>query len=183
MDVACLLPSGKVKEGDTWEVKGEELVGLFFPGGLFPSKDDESEASGGLAAEKLLAELEEKMKSFTVTCTYKGAREEGKDQLGEIAFQFDGGVDLDLGELIADAISEGGGEDVPDFEMKTAMKMKGEGMLHWLLGAGRLHAMKMTSEIGLTIEASASMEQEGQSLDLEARFSASGTGEWEMTVK
>lgn len=183
MDVACLLPSGKVEEGDTWEVKGEELVGLFFPGGLFPSKADDANASAGLEAEKLLAQLEEKMKAFTVTCTYKGAHEEGKDQVGEIAFHYDGSVDLDLGELIADAISGSGGEDVPDFEMKTAMKMKGEGTVDWLLGAGRLHAMKMKSELGLTIDAKASMEQQGQSLDIEAHFSASGTGDWDLSVK
>ncbi|MBI5363344.1 MAG: hypothetical protein HZA53_09200 [Planctomycetes bacterium] len=180
-DITCLLPDAKVKEGDTWKVKGEALTGLFFPGGMFPAGAEEDSGSN-VDGEALLAELEKKLQALEVTCTYKGAHEDGKKELGEIAFQFDGSVELDLAKLIEEAIAEDA-EEMPDFEMKSSMKMKGEGTLLWDVAAGHLHSMKMNADLGLSIDATAHMDQEGQSLDIKAHFAASGKGDWSLAVK
>lgn len=181
-DITCLLPEKGVKEGDTWKVKGVALTGLFFPGGMLPASSQDDSGSN-VDAEALLAELQKKLEALEVTCTYKGAREDGTKQLGEIAFQFDGSVELDLATLIEEAIAEDAQEEVPEFDMRSSMTLKGEGALTWDVAAGHLHAMKMNADLGLTVDASAHMEQEGQSLEVKAHFAASGKGDWKLAVK
>lgn len=182
LDVTCLLPEKKVAEGDTWEVKGEALAGLFFPGGLMPMKADEGDEESA-AAEALVEQLEKKLEEFKVTCTYKGAREDGKLQVGEVAFQFDGKAALDLAQLLEEAMAEDAEGEMPEIDVQSAMTLKGEGTLTWDLAGGHLRTLHMEADLGLSVDAKAQMEQEGQSLDLAAHFAASGKGTWDLGVK
>lgn len=181
-DVTCLLPDKKVAEGDTWKVKGDVLRGLFFPGGVMPRKADGGQGAGEMA-ELVTKQLAEKVKDFEVTCTYKGAHEDGKLQLGEIAFQFDGKIDLDLAELLKQALEADAEGEVPDLDLTSNLSMKGEGTLKWDVAAGRLHALAMTADLGLEVDADADMQQDGQSLKIHAHLGASGKGSWELGLK
>lgn len=182
MDVTCLLPEKRVEADDTWEASGAALGDLFFPGGLFPMEGDEAEDLSG-AAEDVIAQIEKAFESFKVTCTYKGARDDGDVRVGEIVFQFDGEARLDLAEVLQEALAAETEEEIPDITMTAELGMKGEGVLLWDLAGGHLRRLTMEAELAFSMTAEASVEEEGQSFEVEARISASGQGSWALGVK
>jgi hypothetical protein len=183
MDLTRLLPEKKVSDGDTWDVKGDALADLFFPGGSFPVTEEDGESGSDEALDGLLEELVKKLGAITVHCTYKGAHEDGKVKVGEIAFRFDGKADLDLAGMLEDAIAEDAPEEVPDLEITSTLELRGEGKLLWDLASGHLHAYEMSSDLGLEADIGATLEQQGQSLEMKAHVGASGQGTWSLVRK
>lgn len=183
MDVTALLPGKSVSSGDQWEVAGTKLGGLFLPGGMFEFGDDEGGDSPKIETDKIEKMLAAAFEKFKATCTYKGTSEKESLKLGAIDFEFDDKIELDVGDLLHEAMSEQlGGEDV-ELELRLSLTLKGHGTLTWDMAAGHVHELDMQAEIVIHGSFSMHGEQDGQEMSLEASVEAGGPGTWKMTVE
>lgn len=182
MDVTCLLPAKAVSEGDTWDVMGAELGGLFLPGGMI----DVSEESGDgpdIDVEEVQELLRQSVAKFKVSCAYKGVTEKDGVKLGAIEFTFDDKAELDLGEFMREAMAEQMGDESVEIELRVSMALKGQGTLLWDMAAGHANALDMTAELTLNGTLSIDAEHEGQSMSIDGSFEAGGPATWKMTVE
>lgn len=182
MDVTCLLPSKSVSVGDTWEVLGPNLGGLFLPGGMIDTSEEKGDGPD-IDVEKAQELLRDAVAKFKVTCTYKGITEQDGVKLGAIELSFDDKAELDLGDFLRDALSEQMGEAEADLELRVSMALKGQGTLTWDMAAGHAHALDMSAEVTLNGSLSVEAENQGQSMNIEASFEAGGPATWKMSVK
>jgi hypothetical protein len=182
MEVRALLPAKKVAEGDTWEVAGSKLSGVFFPGG-FPAPDADAAEGPDLEAlqEEFAAQLEAAFAEFKVLCTYKGAREADGVQVGEIAFQYDGKATLELGDMIR-RVAEEMGDEVPPFDItaSASFEIAGTGVLLWDLASGTLHSYEMSAKPAFDISIEVSGDANGQSIDFSMSGRLAGDVTWEL---
>lgn len=183
MDVTALLPGKSVSSGDTWDVAGTKLGGLFLPGGMFQFGDDEDASSPKVDTDKIEKMLAEAFEKFKATCTYKGTSEKEGAKLGAIDFEFDDKIELNLGDLLHDALSEQMGGDDVELELRVSLTLKGHGTLTWDMAAGHVHELDMQADISINGSFSMHGEQEGQEMSLEASIEAGGPGTWKMTVE
>jgi len=184
MDFICLLPDDEVDVGDSWEVAGEHVSTLFFPGG-FPTGggDDEEGIDASMIEEAIGAQMEEALEEFVVECTYKGEDEDGGAVIG---IAYEGELSLDLSDLAMQALEmqDMGEVDVEaDIVLSLDFELEGEGMLTWDPKAGHARAFEMSAEIILLLDASADIEAMGESHTAEASVEVSGEMEWEMSVE
>ncbi len=184
MEVRALLPSKKVAEGDTWEVEADQMLALFFPGGVAANAGD-SGGEGpdmGEMSEEMAKQMEEAFKAFKVTCIYKGTRDAGGTKVGEITFAYDGKASLDL-DPILEKVQESFGEGAPemDFNATASMSLKGEGVLLWDLATGVMHSYEMKSNLGLDVNIQVHGDQEGQQFEVSLSGSVGGDVTWELT--
>lgn len=185
MEVRALLPDKKVGEGDTWDVSGDDLAALFFPGGIASGAGDASGEGPDMGAitDELTKQLETAFKEFKVTCTYKGARDAAGTKVGEIAFVYDGKASLDLDQLLQQAEElNGSGLDM-EFSSSASMTLRGEGALLWDLATGVMHTYEMKAELGLDVSIEAHAEQEGRQFDVSMSGTIGGDVTWAMTRK
>lgn len=182
MDLRVLLPDGSVDTGDTWQISSKELYPFFFPGGLarIPSGDD------GLPAdieEALWGQLESLAESFKVRCTYKGSRDAGGTEVGEIFVEMSGTASVDMGDLIT-TIAEQSGE-MPEGEIAADMEieLKGEATLLWNLAGGHVHSFEMNAETNIAVDVEVSMDVEGQQFEIAVQAELAGNAEWELTTE
>lgn len=183
MEVRALLPGKKVSADDTWEVAGEKLTALFFPGGVAGGVSDGGEGPDVDAMSEAMAEqFAEAFKEFRVRCTYKGSREVDGKQVGEITFTYDGKGSLDMGsvlEEVAGSLGPGAGE--MDITADATLSLKGEGTLLWDLATGLLHAYEMRADVGLGFNLQLRTEQQGQQLEFGLTGELGGDVTWELT--
>ena len=186
MEVRALLPAKKVAKGDTWEVAAKDMLALFFPGG--PVTGGVEKPEDGPDLDELGAEfgkqLEESFKEFKVACVYKGARDAGGKNVGEIAFTYEGKASIDLDPLLR-KIQESLGEGAPelDVEATATMNLKGEGVLLWDLATGLLHSYEMKADLGLDLEARLHGDEGGQSFEASLSGSIGGDVTWDMSAE
>ena len=183
MDFTMLLPRGEVEDGETWTVSGEELGYLFFPGGM-PGSQDDADVPAELI-EEVETTLAEAFKDFEVRCTYTGSREEGDARVGEIAFEFDGDVSIDVSDLLMRVLEEQLADQPVTFDLTAVIDLEfdGNGALLWNPAAARAQAFRMLSEVVVMLDGSADVDAEGQSMTGEAFVELSGTGRWGMTTR
>jgi hypothetical protein len=186
MEVRALLPTKKVAKGDTWEVPAKDMLALFCPGGVAMGGAEKSADGPDFdeLSEEFGKQLEESFQEFKVTCVYKGARDDGGVQVGEIAFSYDGKASLDLDPLLR-KVQESIGSEAPemDFEATATMSLKGEGILLWDLATGQLHSYEMKADLGLDLEASIHGDQGGETFEASMSGSIGGEVTWDMTTK
>lgn len=184
MEVRAILPTKKVSEGDTWEVAADDLMALFFPGGIAAGAPEESADGPDMDAmgEEMAKQLEEAFKEFKVACTYKGARDAGGTRVGEIAFQYDGKGSLDLDPILEQA-KDAFGDGAPEMDMSAtcSMNLKGEGVLLWDLATGTMHSYEMKSNFGLDISIQIHAEPEGQQIEVALSGSIGGDVTWDLS--
>ena len=186
MDFTFLLPADEVREGESWEVTGEEAMRLFMPGGS-PSGGgddlpDEALELGEMAEELLKPQIEEAMEEFVVDCTYKGMDEDGA---ALIEFEFKGEISLDFSELVMAAIDmqDLGGLDLDaDVELSMNIELEGQGILTWDEEAGHARAFEMAVEIIIILDGVADIEAGGEAHSVEATIELSAELEYEMSV-
>ncbi len=183
MEVRALLPGKKVSTGDTWEVAGEKLTALFFPGGVAGGVSAGDEGPDVDAMSEALAEqFAEAFKDFRVRCTYKGSREDDGKQVGEIAFTYDGKGSLDLGSVLDELSgSFGPGAQEMDITSDATLSLKGEGTLLWDLGTGLLHAYEMRADVGLGFNLQLRTDQQGQQIEIAFSGELGGDVTWDLT--
>ena len=184
MDFLCLLPDDEVDVGDTWEVAGEHVATLFFPGG-FPTGGGEGEGEEmfDMAGDSMGAQMEEALEDFVVECTYKGDDEDGGVVIG---LEYEGELSMDLSDLAMQALEmQDMGEMEMDADITISMdfELEGEGMLTWDMKAGHAKAFEMSAELIMLLDASADIEAMGESHTAEATVEVSGEMAWEMGVE
>ncbi|MFT7485179.1 MAG: hypothetical protein ACI9F9_001026 [Candidatus Paceibacteria bacterium] len=187
MDFLALLPEGEVSEGDTWEVKGEGLHSIFFPGGMpvDPSGGEtaaDAQEMAELFKEELEGQLKEAFGEFTVECTYKGASNRGDTRLGTIAFKFEGEADIDLTEVVMAAIELQGGEMgiEADLTATLGLEFDGEGTLIWGLADGHVSNFAMESELIVNVAVDGEVDAMGESHSFDLSAEVSGEATWSM---
>ncbi|MBL8863543.1 MAG: hypothetical protein JNK02_16255 [Planctomycetes bacterium] len=185
MELRALLPTKKVASGDIWEVKGEKIAALFFPGGL-PGGGGGDEGGPDLEAvgRELSEQLERSFRDFKVVCTYKGARDETGTQVGEVGFAYEGKASLDLAPVLQRVI-DSLGEQAPDFDLSAtaSMTLDGEGRMLWDLASGTLHSYEMKADVTFGIAVEVSGEQQGQQIEIALSGTLGGDVTWEMKRK
>jgi hypothetical protein len=184
MDFLCLLPDDEVDVGDTWEVSGEHVATLFFPGG-FPGGGGEEDGAEmmDLAGDSLGGQMEEALEDFVVECTYKGDDEDGG---AVISLEYEGELSMDLSDLAMQALEmQDMGEMEMDMDITISMdfELEGEGQMTWDMKAGRAKAFEMSAELIMLLDASADIEAMGESHSGEATVEVSGEMAWEMSVE
>lgn len=183
MEVRALLPGKKVSADDTWEVDGDKLTALFFPGGVAGGVSSDGDGPDVDAMSEAMAEqFAEAFKDFRVRCTYKGSRESDGKQVGEIAFTYDGNGSLDLGSVLDELSgSFGPGAEDMDITADATLKLKGEGTLLWDLATGSLHSYEMQADVGLGFNLQLRTSQQGQQFEFALGGELGGDVTWEMT--
>jgi hypothetical protein len=185
MDFLCLLPDDEVDVGDSWEVPGESVATLFFPGG-FPmggAGGDEGGEMMDMAGDAMGSQMEEALEDFVVECTYKGDDEDGG---AVIAFEYKGELSLDLSDLAMEALEmQDMGEVEMDADITLSMdfELEGEGLMTWDMKAGHVKGFEMNAEVIMLMDASADIEAMGESHTGEASVEVSGEMAWEMSVE
>ncbi len=185
MEVRALLPDKKVGEGDTWDVSGDDLAALFFPGGIAAGGGDGSGEGPDVEAitDEFAKQLETAFKEFKVTCTYTGTRDAAGTKVGEITFVYDGKASLDLDPILKQAEEMGGGGIDMEFSSSASMTLRGEGALLWDLATGVMYTYEMKAELGLDVNIEAHAQQEGMEFDVSMSGSIGGDVTWAMTRK
>ena len=176
MDLRVLLPEDDVSEGDQWEIDPVELGSIFMPGGnlhLVPPDVDEEQMEffEGLFGDELKDMLEEALEG-TVTCTYKGKRNDGGVEVGTIEIEIEISLLIDLSDFITDLIDELAEGEMPDFSLDMAdlgFEYEGKALLLWNLEEGHVHLFESSGDVSITFDIQASAE--GQSIELSAEAS------------
>lgn len=183
MDLRALLPTKKVAKGDTWEVSAEGLKSVFLPGGMITKASDGENAEMVAKMKEMFDEqFKQFVKDFKVTCTYKGTKDEGGATVGEIAFVFDGKMNLDLGSMIEEIIQSQAPQGMPEMDLKATigMNMKGDGTLLWNPGTGLLANYEMHATGGFDVNVNMHMQQGDQPMDIEMKAKADAKMNWEL---
>ena len=182
MDLRALLPTKKVAKGDTWQVPADSLMSLFIPGGMISKAPEGEQAEMVEKFKSMFSEQFAQMgKDFKITCTYKGPKEDGAANVGEITFAFDGKMKLDLGSMFEELIKSQA-EGLPEMDLKAdiGMNMKGEGTLLWNQAAGVLSNFEMHADMGMDLDMSMHMQQGDQPMDFALTAKANGKMNWEL---
>jgi len=188
MDFTALLPDGEVSEGDTWEVKGKKLGGVFLPGGMPGGADmDEPEAEEfeELFKEEMESQLQTAFEDFAIKCTYVGTRDEDDVAVGVIEFKFEGDMEIDLADLIQQVIELQAGEMdfSADIAATVAAEFEGEGLLLWNMKAGHMHSFEMSGDLMITGDIEGDIDAMGEAHSVELSIEASGELAYGMTTK
>lgn len=179
MDALALLPAKSVATGDTWKVTGDAVSNLFVPGGTFGAGERGSE---GAELRALLGQLATGVRGLELACTYAGTREEAGRSVAEVAFTFEGDVELDLIAIVS-ALADDFDRDLDGLESKAKLHLDGGGKLLWDPAAGHLVSLVFESELALAVDVRTVVEQQGQKLAVRAHIDASGKGSWELKAK
>ncbi len=187
MDLLALLPDDEVAVDDTWEIKGEGLESIFFPGGMpgITTPDEEgAEEMAALFKEELEAQFEEAFDDFVIRCKYVGSREEDEIEVGEITFDYEGQASIDLSELIQAAIDLQAGEMGVEADVVATidLEFEGEGTLLWNLAAGHVASFDMKGDITVLADVEADIDAMGESHSMVMSAEVSGEAAWEMVA-
>lgn len=187
MDLLALLPDDEVAVDDTWEIKGEGLESIFFPGGMpgITTPDEEgAEEMAALFKEELEAQFEEAFDDFVIRCKYVGSREEDEVEVGEIAFSYEGKASIDLSEMIQAAIDLQAGEMGVEADVVATvdLEFEGEGTMLWNLAAGHVAGFDMKGDITVLADVEADIDAMGESHSMVMSAEVSGEAAWEMTA-
>ena len=176
MDLRALLPGKAVSAGDTWSVDARELASVLLFGNEPTLGEDEMDQ---VVQSSIMPQLESLLDQFKTTCEYQGERVVDGHKLGAVAVTLHGEGSLDLSQLILEAVQMQAGEGQIDLDVSTAKLNIGfdsKGELLWDLEQGHLRAFDMTGDADLSIEISASADVQGEShsgdIDAEATLTA-----------
>lgn len=185
MDLLALLPEGEVSEGDTWEVKGDQLATVFLPGGMpaAPGADEEeAEEMAELFKEELETQFKEAFGDFAVQCKYTGNREEGEKSVGVIEFKFEGKASIDLSQLIQEVIDAQAGDMGVEADVSASidLEFEGEGTLLWNLEGGHVNHYEMDGTLTMLADVEADVDAQGESHTAEISAEVSSEMKWVM---
>jgi hypothetical protein len=179
MDLTVFLPAQDVSEGDTWELDVEQISKILLPGGNLKLKPDEDDVPGGLPGmESMGGNMEDMLGDITgeATAEYKGNRDVDGVQCGVIQFKIAIESAADMTDKVADAMDQmPEGMTIDLDHMDVEMSLEGEGTLLWNLAPGHAHSLELSSSISLFMDMGASVDAQGQKMDMEQVVEMSGT--------
>lgn len=191
-DLRTVLPDGPVSVGDSWVVDTKALAELAMQGNslhILPEEmgDEEMEMMEMFQGEDFMSLMED-MYQGTVTCTLKGTREVEGETLADIEIDIELSAATDLSEMMMGMIAqitESQGEEMPPFDLSTAdlnADMEGEGILVWNLTRDVAHGLEGSGDFSAAFDLSASVEEGGESIDIDASVELSGSMTQEIEV-
>ena len=166
MDLAGLLPSKPVSDGDTWDLEATLFNKISSPGGRL-RLDDESE--GRSEENAAINEEIEKHIEGDGKATYKGAREVDGVRVGVI-------------EITAELESHGtveseGGTNTVEYKVRYS----GEAL--WDLEAGHLHSLELEGKLNLSMDVSSQVEFDDKSFEMRQKVEFAGEIDHHVTVE
>lgn len=190
LDLAFMLPTEEVAEGDSWDIDALELAALLLPGGDLgydTEGGDRGEMEDGFDEEQL-EEMMSDLFEGEVKATFKGMR----DELAEIEISLEIDGDEDFADMVADGIAQAieiSGEEVdpsmiPSIETFTmSVALEGEGVLLWDMGAGHARSFEMSSELEFGVEVEIFVAQEGMEFPVTGEVLLGGSMEVAMEAE
>lgn len=167
LDLRSMLPSGSVAEGDTWTLRGANLMSILAPGmdvnkALTKAKEEASEGDMPIEIDEALDMISEDM---VLTCTYVGSREVDGRSLMVIELSSEFESNLDLSDMILEVIeAEMPPEMALDMSIVLEMAAEATGEVTWDARAGHFVAMALEIDIVMIIDASGNMDAGGQEM-------------------
>lgn len=160
-DLRGLLPEGAVEVGQTWEARGPGVLRLLVP--LYAIEDiGEGEAlDGEEIPPELLEQLEALGEEVAVTCTWRGAHEEGGRTLGRIdlALALDHSLDVDPSAFDEDME----GMEVEPMTLSIASQLNG--FVDWDLEGNHMAAVELAGSGTLALDFAMSNAEMGFELE------------------
>jgi hypothetical protein len=167
MDLRAFLPGREVEVGDEWEVEPREIATVMAPGGdlkLVPEElaYDMSGMSGQMGE---LSDWFDENLQGKVSCRLTEVRTEGDNRIAVIAIELKLENDVDLTEMAQEELENvelppGAGE-IEVEHMQIDLRIEGEGVLLWDLGAGHFHALDVESDFEMKMDIGVSLELPG----------------------
>jgi hypothetical protein len=167
LDLRGFLPTGEVKEGDTWQVPAAAVKAALAPGGdlgLRPETAGEMMGMDQFSQNDLVGDLEGEF-----AATYAGTRDEDGVKVAVIKLKIDASSAQDLTERMSgireqmkENLPEGAEVDVDISAFDSEYEFEAEGELLWNLDAGIAHAMHLSGEVRVIMDISMSMSMAGQ---------------------
>jgi len=167
MDLRAFLPGREVEVGDEWEIEPREISTVMAPGGdlkLVPEElaYDMSPMSGQMGE---LSDWFDENLQGKVSCRLDEIRSEGEDRIAVIAIKLELENDVDLTEMAQEELERielppGAGE-IEVAHMLIDLRIEGEGVLLWNLGAGHFHALDVENDFEMKMDIGVSLELPG----------------------
>ena len=170
-DLKVFLPKSSVEEGDTWVVKGRDLIRVMVPGvnldKAMEMADAEAANEGDVpfTPSDMMAFLDE---MGEIECTFKGMREVEGVSLQVIALKPAIEKTIDLTDMLATAIEEMGQGAEIDISAEVTLEGAGEGELLWDAAAGHFRSYKMEMELTTLITGEGGAEGMSGAMEVEA---------------
>lgn len=176
-DLRIFLPKSEVEEGDSWSVKGKDLLGVFVPGVNIDkamARADEEAAKGGdvpFTPSDFLKFMEE---LGEIECTYQGTKEVNGRVLQVIALKPMIEKTIDLTDVLTEIIDEAsGGAQEFDLSVELVLEGEGSGELLWDAEAGHFRSYKLDMDLQTLIDASGSAQGMSGAAEVEATTTVS----------
>lgn len=191
LDLRFLLPSDAVSVGDTWEVRGDELLGLISPGG-----DVGLQIPSGLGAwEPVAAGIEPAFYSDLqavlapggeneLTATFSEVRESDGSRIAVIDLELDLAGGDDLIDLMQSRLAAIGDQLPGELDVSLAevtFEIDGDGQLLWDLAGNHLAGLEL--DLDVTIEVDRAVDVDTGAEALEVTTQVTFEGELKQTVE
>lgn len=176
-DLRIFLPKSEVEEGDSWSVKGKDLLGVFVPGvnidKAMARADEEAAKEGDVpfTPSDFLNFMEE---LGEIECTYQGTKEVNGRVLQVIALKPMIEKTIDLTDVLTEIIDEAsGGAQEFDLSVELILEGEGSGELLWDAEAGHFRSYKLDMDLQTLIDASGSAQGMSGAAEVEATTTVS----------
>lgn len=189
LSLADFLPEGEVAEGDAWELDPQLMIHLIVPGGDLKIELEELEEAGMGMSNSTPSPTEAWGEiDGDLSAEYGGVREEDGRRLAVIRITFDVYSAKDMSEMLEEVLAEVEGPNGMDMDIDlhsadAENEYEGSGELLWDMAAGRLAGVRLSGDLGSTIDMVMSMEVQNQSMELEQTLVLSGTQKIEASVE
>lgn len=169
LDLADLLPSEELAEGETYEIEPGALVTILAPGGDMKLEMEVEGGAGGMGGPTPdqvgdMSEFFIQGVTGEVTGTFKGTREVDGVNVAVIALSATIAAEADMAEKMAELGDAGmpPGMDVEVDRMLTSMEYEGAGELLWNLDKGHIHSMTLKADLTIKSDMTMTMNQEAE---------------------
>ena len=171
-DLRIFLPKNAVEEGDSWSLKGKDLLSAMLPGvnidKAMARADEEAAKEGDVpfTPSDFMAFMDE---LGEIECTYKGTKEVDGKVLQVIALKPMIEKSVDLTDILTEIIDEasGGGQDF-DLAVEVTLEGEGSGELLWDAETGHFRSYKLELELQTLVDASGSAQGMSGAAEVEA---------------
>lgn len=180
MDYRPLLPRGEVKDGDEWEVGGNDILKILVPGtDLRNAAASGIEIDGKPIPQKVVELMDKFLEGSKATCKYAGTSEVEGVTLAEIPFKgkISGTSEIDPREFAAEEMDDFAGEAL----INLTINLDFEGTLLWDVKAGHFKSFVLEGNGGMDMHMTMNMPD--FDMEVENDMSASLTIEQKATAE
>ncbi|MBM3977628.1 MAG: hypothetical protein FJ299_11640 [Planctomycetes bacterium] len=182
LDFRAFVPRGRKSVGDGWTIELEEFKKLLAPGGNLQiemeQSDEDQMGFGSMGSEgnlwEQLGDLEGEVKAEFIKVEGDGAA-----QVAVVKLVFEIKSARDMTEQAREEMEKNKdkmqGAEIDIESADVELDFKGEGELRWSLGAGHLHSIDVSGEMGMAMENAMKANMMGQSMSFRMSMEMSGS--------